>query len=102
MPLSSGIAVIGVCASAKMRQFAVLGWTQESEGAMTLQHIDNPDIPLDELMTLWPQTISVFLRHRMLCVGCMINPFHTVLDACAEYGLNVDAFYAELQQAVSP
>lgn len=60
----------------------------------------DPDLTLEDLMRTWPETIPVFLRHNMVCVGCLVNPFHTVIDACAEYGLNVDAFYAELVAAL--
>jgi hybrid cluster-associated redox disulfide protein len=60
---------------------------------------DDPDLPLADLMSLWPKTIPVFVRHRMLCVGCLISPFHTVSDACAEYHLDEEAFVAELMQA---
>ena len=62
---------------------------------------DDPDLPLDKLMAIWPQTITVFMRHKMLCVGCLANPFHTVVDACLEYGLDELAFRAELHQSVS-
>lgn len=61
--------------------------------------LDDPDLPLADLMTYWPGTISVFLRHKMLCVGCLISPFHTIVDACAEYGLNQTDFLAELWEA---
>lgn len=64
--------------------------------------LDDPDLTLDRLMSLWPDTIGVFIRHKMLCVGCLIAPFHTVIDACAEYGLDEDAFRAELQEAARP
>ena len=67
---------------------------------MAKTKLDDPDLPLEDLMSLWPQTIPVFLRHNMLCVGCLIAPFHTVIDACAEYNLNVAAFYQELDAAV--
>jgi hybrid cluster-associated redox disulfide protein len=60
---------------------------------------DDPDLPLANLMTRWPQTVPVFVRHRMLCVGCLVSPFHTVMDACAEYGLDEEDFLAELMQA---
>ncbi|MEQ9257728.1 MAG: DUF1858 domain-containing protein [Roseovarius sp.] len=66
---------------------------------MPRARLDDPDLPLADLMTAWPQTIPVFVRHRMLCVGCVIGPFHTVADACAEYGLDEDTFLAELRQA---
>lgn len=61
--------------------------------------LDDPDLPLSEMMTRWPQTVPVFLRHKMLCVGCLIGPFHTIVDACAEYHLDQDAFIAELMAA---
>jgi len=60
----------------------------------------NADLTLNELMETWPATIQVFLRHKMLCVGCLVTPFHTVEDACAEYHLDQHAFVAELHEAV--
>ena len=60
---------------------------------------DDPDLPLADLMTQWPQTIPVFVRHKMLCVGCLISPFHTVTDACEEYGLDEQVFLTELMRA---
>ena len=68
---------------------------------MTGRSIDNPDLTLHELFKQWPQTMAVFLRHGMLCVGCCITPFHTVIDACKEYQLNEAAFRAELRQAAA-
>jgi hybrid cluster-associated redox disulfide protein len=62
--------------------------------------LDDPDLALDTIMTLWPETITVFLRHKMLCIGCMVNPFHTVIDACIEYDLDESCFRAELHQAI--
>jgi len=61
--------------------------------------LDDPNLALHRLMTLWPGTIGVFLRHRMLCVGCLAGPFCTVRDACRDYGLDEDAFRAELLAA---
>lgn len=61
--------------------------------------LENPDMPLADLMARFPGTIPVFMRHRMLCVGCLVGPFHTVADACREYGLDQDGFVAELAAA---
>lgn len=58
--------------------------------------IDDPDLPLTVLFRHWPATAGVFLAHRMVCFGCPIAPFHTVIDACAEYGLDEALFRAEL------
>jgi hybrid cluster-associated redox disulfide protein len=66
---------------------------------MPKPRIDDPDLPLDRLFQTWPDTAEVFLRHRMMCFGCLIAPFHTVIDAVAEYRLDEDAFRAELHEA---
>lgn len=63
--------------------------------------LDDPDLPLAELIERWPDTVPVFLRHKMLCVGCLISPFHTIVDACAEYNLSESDFLAELREATS-
>jgi hybrid cluster-associated redox disulfide protein len=62
---------------------------------------DDPDLPLDELMTRWPSTVPIFLRHAMLCVGCPIGPFHTVVEACAEYGLDEKEFRRALATEIN-
>ena len=67
---------------------------------MKQQSLDDPDLSLDMLMSLWPQTIAVFLRYKMLCIGCMVSSFHTVIDACIAYDLDEMAFRAELHAAV--
>jgi hybrid cluster-associated redox disulfide protein len=64
--------------------------------------LDDPDLPLRVHFDHRPQTVAVFLARHMLCVGCPITPFHTVIDACAEYGLDETAFRADLRIAVSP
>jgi len=69
---------------------------------MKADGVTNPDLSLADLMAAWPETITVFIRHKMLCVGCMVSPFHSVTDACAEYGLDLDEFYRELVRAVTP
>ena len=66
---------------------------------MAQQDLDDLNLSLDLLMTLWPETITVFLNHKMLCIGCLVNPFHTVIDACREYDLDEAAFRVELHQA---
>jgi hybrid cluster-associated redox disulfide protein len=60
--------------------------------------IDSTDL-VDDVMTEWPATIRVFLRHKMLCVGCPIGVFHTVADACLEHEIALEPFLAELESA---
>jgi len=62
--------------------------------------IEDPDLPLSRLFDLCPETGHVFLEARMLCFGCPIAPFHTVLDACREYRLDEEAFRRLLRARV--
>lgn len=62
---------------------------------------DDPDLPLTLLFDAWPAVAPVFLARRMLCPGCPIAPFHTITDACAEYGLDEAAFRADLRHAMT-
>jgi hybrid cluster-associated redox disulfide protein len=57
------------------------------------------DSSVDEIMTKFPGTISVFLRRRMSCVGCLMGPFHTVVDAAEEYDIATDVLLEELRRA---
>lgn len=67
---------------------------------MAQPRYDDPELSLSELMSHWPETVSVFASHGMLCIGCMVGPFHTVGDACNEYGLSMNSFLAELDESI--
>ena len=51
---------------------------------------------VDEVMRTRPETIHVFLKYSMGCIGCPIATFHTVEDACREHGVDCDAFMEAL------
>lgn len=55
---------------------------------MGSQSIRDPNISVMDIMDKWPETIMVFMRYKMLCVGCSIAPFHTIKEACEEHSLD--------------
>ena len=59
------------------------------------------ETPVEEVMRCFPRTVSVFLRHRMHCVGCALGPFHSVADAAYEYELEASGLLAELREAMA-
>lgn len=63
---------------------------------MIIKDINNPDMPLQALFNTWPEIAAVFLSHRMQCFGCPIAPFHSIIDACLEYGLDETRFRQDL------
>ena len=50
-----------------------------------------------EVLARWPQTMSVFMRHRMACVGCAMAPFETLAEVAAIYELDLSHFMGELE-----
>jgi hybrid cluster-associated redox disulfide protein len=59
----------------------------------------NADQTVAEVLNTWPQTIRIFLNHRMDCVGCTMSAFDTIGEAVTNYGGALDEFLAELTQA---
>lgn len=58
------------------------------------------DLSVQQVLDRFPETIAVFMRHRMACVGCDINAFETVAEAIAIYQLDNKQFLDELTQAI--
>ncbi|NRC56320.1 DUF1858 domain-containing protein [Neoaquamicrobium sediminum] len=61
----------------------------------------DPDMTVDEIMRRWPATIRVFIRHRMLCIGCPIGVFHNLTDACDAHRLDEETVSRELLAAMT-
>lgn len=59
------------------------------------------DALVSEILDRWPETITVFLRHRMACVGCGMSGFETLISAAEIYGLQVEDLVAELEASIS-
>lgn len=59
-----------------------------------------PDLVVAEVMERWPETLVVFLSHRMSCVGCYLSRFDTLGDALRVYHLPVAAIVASMNQHI--
>lgn len=53
-----------------------------------------------DVMNSWPETVPVFISHRMACPGCVMAPFMTVTEAALEYGLEPADLAADLKGAI--
>lgn len=63
------------------------------------EHI-TADCIVQGLIDRYPQTIVVFARHGMQCVGCYIAPFHTVADSAREHAVTLESFLDHLNRAL--
>jgi hybrid cluster-associated redox disulfide protein len=57
------------------------------------------DSLVQEVVERHPQTVMVFARHGLQCVGCYIAPFHTVADSAREYTMALDPLLGDLNRA---
>ncbi len=58
------------------------------------------DLVIADVLARWPHTVSVFLRHHMICVGCAMSRFETLEEIASVYDLDVNALVRELQQVI--
>lgn len=58
-------------------------------------------LTVDQVLTRWPQTIAIFLHHRMACAGCAMAPFETVAEAAAIYHLELPCFLSALYPVIA-
>ncbi len=54
---------------------------------------------VDDLLTRFPRTASVFVHRRMACVGCDVARFETLAEACRIYRQPLVAFLSDLCDA---
>ncbi|MCE7947162.1 MAG: DUF1858 domain-containing protein [Chloroflexi bacterium CFX4] len=56
---------------------------------------------IEQLLTRYPQAAQVFVAWRLACVGCWLACFHTLHDLNAIYGIDLQAFMADLRRAIA-
>ncbi len=55
---------------------------------------------IKELLERRPQATGVFIKRRMLCVGCPAESFHTLEDAAKLYGINLNDLVTAISRVV--
>ena len=55
---------------------------------------------VSELMRVHPSAMDVFIKRKMLCVGCPTESFHTLEDVACIYGIALEQLLRELQGAI--
>jgi hybrid cluster-associated redox disulfide protein len=60
-----------------------------------------PNLCMAEIMERWPGTISLFLEHRMACVGCSLSAYDTLEEALKVYNLPQEEVLRSLNKQVA-
>ena len=58
------------------------------------------NITVDELVRHHPQVIDIFLKRKMLCVGCPAETFHSLEDVADNYGISSKQLLKEILEAI--
>ena len=60
------------------------------------------EMPIGEIVQKYPQTVRVFLKHGLMCVGCAAARFENLEQGAVAHGINVDALLQDLNTAAEP
>ncbi len=59
------------------------------------------DMTIDEVVSEYPETMMVFMKHGLHCVGCHVSAFENIEEGALAHGINVDALLADLNKVIS-
>jgi hybrid cluster-associated redox disulfide protein len=60
------------------------------------------EMSIGEVVQKYPQTVKVFLRHGLMCIGCAAARFENLEQGAVAHGINVEALLKDLNAAVEP
>lgn len=58
------------------------------------------EMPITEVVQKYPQSIDVFLKHGMGCLGCAAARFENVAQGAMAHGIDVDKLITDLNKVV--
>jgi len=61
----------------------------------------NKEMTIDEVVTQYPETMMVFMRHGLHCVGCHVSAFESIEEGAMAHGINVDALVEDLNKVAA-
>ncbi len=59
------------------------------------------DMTIEQVVTEYPETMMVFMRHGLHCVGCHVSAYESIEEGAMAHGINVDALVADLNKVAT-
>lgn len=56
------------------------------------------DMGIMEVVAKWPDTVDVFMKHGMGCLGCAAARFENIEQGAMAHGMDIDALIADLNK----
>ena len=61
----------------------------------------NKDNTIEEVVNQYPDTMMVFMKHGLHCVGCHVSAFENIEEGAMAHGIDLDGLVADLNKVVS-
>lgn len=59
------------------------------------------DMKIEDVVNQYPETMVVFMKHGLHCVGCHVSAFESIEEGAMVHGINVDALIYDLNRVVT-
>ena len=67
---------------------------------MQEQHAISAEMAIGDVINKYPDTIHVFFRHGLGCVGCAVARFENIRQGAMAHGIDVDVLMKDLNDTV--
>lgn len=58
------------------------------------------DMSIREIVEKYPETIEVFAKHGLHCIGCVIAQFENLEQGAMAHGININSLVEDLNKAI--
>ena len=59
------------------------------------------EMPIGDVVKSHPETVPVFMRHGLHCIGCAVAAFESIEEGAVAHGIDVDALMKDLNEAAA-
>jgi hybrid cluster-associated redox disulfide protein len=59
------------------------------------------EMPIGDVVRKHPETVPVFMKHGLHCIGCAVAAFESIAEGAAAHGIDVEALVTDLNQAAA-
>lgn len=59
------------------------------------------DMMIEEVVSEYPETMMVFMRHGLHCVGCHVSAYESIEEGALAHGIDVPALVEDLNRVVA-
>jgi hybrid cluster-associated redox disulfide protein len=73
----------------------------ENQVKADVERMITADMPIGQVIGMYPDTISVFLQHGLGCVGCAIARFENIRAGAMAHGINLEALIEDLNRVAA-